>query len=86
MVVNVLVELSNKNIDKTFDYLVPKELEDKIGIGKRVTVPFQHLTLEGFILDTKSNYIAVSKEYGEYHNIHIFLVYSNNHNKTSPQK
>ena len=56
MVVNVLVELSNKNIDKTFDYLVPKELEDKIGIGKRVTVPFQHLTLEGFILDTKSNY------------------------------
>ena len=56
MVVNVLVELSNKNIDKTFDYLVPKELEDKIGIGKRVTVPFQYLTLEGFILDTKSNY------------------------------
>lgn len=34
------------------------------------------------LLDTKSNYIAVSKEYGEYHNIHIFLVYSNNHNKT----
>ena len=33
MVVNVLVELSNKNIDKTFDYLVPSHLEDKIQIG-----------------------------------------------------
>ena len=56
MVVNVLVELSNKNIDKTFDYLVPQELEEKIGIGKRVTVPFNNITLEGFILDTKNNY------------------------------
>ena len=54
MVVNVLVELSNKNIDKTFDYLVPSHLEDKIQIGKRVTVPFGHQTLEGFILGTNN--------------------------------
>ena len=56
MVVNVLVELSNKNVDKTFYYLVPKDLEEKVGIGKRVTVPFNNYTLEGFILDTNRKY------------------------------
>ena len=34
MVVNVLVELSIKNIDKTFDYIVPSNLEDKINKTK----------------------------------------------------
>ena len=51
MVVKVLVELSNKNIDKTFDYIVPKILENKIKIGIRVTVPFAHQILEGFVLE-----------------------------------
>ena len=49
MVVSVLVQLSNKNIDKTFDYLVPENIKDKIKVGKRVTVPFNHQILEGFI-------------------------------------
>lgn len=51
MVVKVLVELSNKNIDKTFDYIVPSMLKDKIKIGIRVTVPFAHQILEGFVLE-----------------------------------
>ena len=34
MVIGVLVELSSKNIDRVFDYLVPKELEDKIKYAK----------------------------------------------------
>lgn len=57
MIVNVLVEISHTNIDKTFDYLVPTHLESKIKVGKRVTVPFGHQTLEGFILGTnKTNH------------------------------
>lgn len=51
MTVSVLVELSNRNVDKTFSYNVPKDLEDKIKIGKRVNVPFGKQKLEGFILD-----------------------------------
>ncbi len=62
MVVNVLVELSNKNIDKTFDYAVPPHLHDKIAIGKRVTVPFGTQTLEGFILGTEDNNYPDLKE------------------------
>ena len=37
MVISVLVEI---NIDKIFDYNVPKELEPLICLGKRVLVPF----------------------------------------------
>jgi len=62
MIVNVLVELSNKNIDKTFDYIVPPKLEDKIKIGKRVTVPFGKQILEGFVLGTNNTDIKNLKE------------------------
>jgi len=55
LVVGVLVELSNKNIDKVFDYKVPKELVSKIKIGIRVVVPFGRMELEGFILEIKDN-------------------------------
>ena len=55
MVVGVLVELSNKRIDKIFDYNVPLELISRVSIGIRVTVPFGRMTLEGFILEIKNN-------------------------------
>jgi len=48
MVINVLVEI--RKIDKTFSYLVPKNLEKNIEIGKRCIVPFGNKTLEGFIV------------------------------------
>ncbi len=51
MIARVLVELSNRNIDKTFSYLIPKNLEDKVQIGVRVLVPFANLKIEGFVLD-----------------------------------
>lgn len=54
MVVGVLVELSNKNIDKIFDYSVPLLLTDKIKLGIRVLVPFGKQTLEGFIVEIKT--------------------------------
>ena len=55
MFVDVLVELKTKQIDKSFTYLVPKKIEDKVKIGKRVIVPFGRQKLEGFILDVKRN-------------------------------
>ena len=56
MVVGVLVELSNKKVDKIFSYRVPSDLESSIKIGIRVLVPFASLTLEGFILEIKNDY------------------------------
>ena len=51
MYVSVLVEIKSKKVDKTFTYKVPECLENEIEIGKRVTVPFNNRTLEGFIID-----------------------------------
>jgi len=58
MIAKVLVELSNKNIDKTFDYIVPKNLEADIKVGIRVKIPFGSMELEGFVLELscQSNY------------------------------
>lgn len=64
MVAGVLVELSNRNIDKMFEYNVPKELEDKIKIGIRVSVPFGKMTLEGFVLEI-NDFKSTDKELRE---------------------
>jgi len=53
MIIEVLVELANRNLDKTFDYIVPSHLIDKIKVGIRVLVPFGNQKLEGFILKIK---------------------------------
>ncbi len=53
LVVGVLVQLSNKNIDKIFDYTVRENFASKIKVGIRVEVPFGHQTLEGFVLEIK---------------------------------
>lgn len=51
MIAKVLVQVSHKNVDKTFDYLVPPALESQVAVGKRVVVPFGHQQLEGFVLE-----------------------------------
>lgn len=55
MVVGVLVQLSNQNVDKIFDYFVPSDLECFIKVGIRVLVPFGRQTLEGFVLEIKDS-------------------------------
>ncbi len=55
MTVNVLVELSNRNIDKSFTYNVPKEFEEDIKVGVRVKVPFGKQKLEGFIIEINNS-------------------------------
>ena len=55
MVVGVLVELSNKNIDRIFDYKVPSDLIDKVKVGVRVSVPFGKMIVDGFILEIKED-------------------------------
>ena len=55
MVVGVLVELSNKNIDRVFEYNVPDDLASLMKVGIRVLVPFGKMELEGFVLDIKNH-------------------------------
>lgn len=54
MFVDVIVELKIKTLDKMFIYGVPSNLQDKIKLGKRVSVPFGKQKLEGFILNIRN--------------------------------
>ena len=49
MYAEVLIEYSAKSIDKTFTYIIPVNLKDKIKIGMKVLVPFGTKTINGFV-------------------------------------
>lgn len=50
MIVDVLVEIRAKQIDQTFNYILPSFLENKVEIGSRVLIPFGNRQIEGFVL------------------------------------
>ena len=64
MIAGVLVEISNKNVDRIFEYIVPQKFIENIKIGIRVLVPFGNMVLEGFVL-TISNNKTTDKELRE---------------------
>lgn len=65
MTVNVLVELSNRNIDKLFTYKVKPSQENVIKVGVRVRVPFGKQKLEGFIMEINNSLQDDLKEIDE---------------------
>lgn len=65
MTVNVLVELSNRNIDKLFTYKVKPSQEKDIKVGVRVKVPFGKQKLEGFIMEINNSLQDDLKEIDE---------------------
>ena len=55
MIAKVIIDILNKQVNRTFDYLIPSELEKIIDIGFRVKVPFGKLTRVGYIVDITDN-------------------------------
>lgn len=55
MTAEVLIEIRSQGIDKTFTYLVPDLLKDKVKVGIRVLVPFGKQKLEGFVMELNDN-------------------------------
>ena len=49
---NIIVDITNENVDKIFHYLVPERLKDKIRLGMRVFVPFGYgnRIIEGYVI------------------------------------
>ena len=56
MFADILVEYTNKAIDKTFTYLVPDDLNDIIKVGMKVKVPFGNKLINGIVLKLKKSY------------------------------
>lgn len=51
MIYQVIVDISNSQVDKVFDYYCRNEIE----IGSRVLVPFGSMTVEGFVINKVEN-------------------------------
>jgi primosomal protein N' (replication factor Y) len=60
MIAQVLVDVKAKNVNKTYDYLIPESFRDFIELGSRVIVPFGNRKIMGFILS-----FVESSEYPE---------------------
>lgn len=50
---DVIVNISHENLDKTYEYIIPVELEEKIIIGSQVWIPFGagNREIRGFVLN-----------------------------------
>lgn len=51
MIAKVLVDIKSKNVDKTYDYIIPPEFEKIMEVGARVIVPFGNRKIMGFCLE-----------------------------------
>ena len=50
MYANVLVEYTNKVVDKEFTYIIPDDLKDKVRVGSRVKVEFASKIINGIVV------------------------------------
>lgn len=52
-IAEILINENVNKLNKTFDYMVPKNLKDKINLGSRVEVVFNSRKTDGFVLNFK---------------------------------
>jgi len=57
VIAEIIMNSSVRNLDRTFDYSIPSEMEDKIHIGSRVLVKFGNIKelKEGFVVNIKDS-------------------------------
>ena len=57
----IVVDCPLRDINKTFDYLIPPHLEAFIEVGSRVIVPFNRRTVQGFVVEIDGDYTENSR-------------------------
>lgn len=63
MVAEIIVNSTAKQLNRTFDYIIPKQIEKQLKIGSRVFVPFGRIkSQEGFVIDIKENSEFATRE------------------------
>ena len=48
---NVIVDISHEKLDKTFQYLIPEELQEQVVVGVQVEIPFGNRNLTGYVVE-----------------------------------
>ena len=56
MYAEVLVEYPSKKIDKTFTYIIPYNLRNKLNLGMHVSIPFNNKIINGYVLKILNSY------------------------------
>lgn len=48
---NVIVDISHEKLDKTFQYLIPEELQEEVSPGVMVEIPFGYRNITGYVVE-----------------------------------
>ena len=48
---NIIVDISHEKLDKTFQYLVPEELQGEVRVGVLVDIPFGYRSMTGYVIE-----------------------------------
>ncbi len=48
---NIIVDISHEKLDKTFQYLVPEELQSEVRVGVLVDIPFGNRSITGYVVE-----------------------------------
>ena len=55
MIAEVIVDVLNKQVNRSFDYVIPSHLENIIKVGYRVHIPFGNMKRMGFVVKIKDD-------------------------------
>ena len=64
MIAEIIINRTAKKLNRTFDYQIPKEMEEYIYIGTKVLVPFGRAKKleEGFVVGFKEKYKILAEK------------------------
>ena len=53
MYANIIVDISHEQLDRTFQYRVPKAMEEAVAVGSQVAIPFGkgNRTITGYVIE-----------------------------------
>lgn len=55
MIAEIIVDVKNKQVNRSFDYIIPSYLENVLEVGYRVKVPFGKLIRTGYVIGIKES-------------------------------
>jgi len=55
LIAEIIIDIENKQVNRSFDYLIPPHLENIIEVGYRVKVPFGNTIRVGFVVGIKKD-------------------------------
>ncbi len=48
---NVIVDISHEKLDKTFQYIIPDRMREKLQVGMQVYIPFGNRNIKGYVVE-----------------------------------